>query len=170
MLPDYSDIESRLGDPLWWDQNGVPRYEPFHPRYCGVYAHYATLMIVTCQNCGRQFRVGIWRERHIQSYKEGKLEFVSPTMPTVEDAGSFYYGDPPRHDTGPTPSGECPCGDTMTSDPRQILEFWRWTGWDWERVPELEFQFHIPSIEEWDTKCGFVWNKGSSSTKGDEER
>ena len=130
-----------------------------------MYAEYAALMIVTCQNCGRQFKVGVWRDRYLQSHKEGRLKFVPPIMPTVEDAGNFYFGDPPRHETGPTPSGECSCGDVMTSDPRQILEFWRRKDWDWERVPELEFQFHIPSIEEWDKGCGFEWNKGSDSTE-----
>ena len=31
MLRDYFDIRSRLGEPLWFDDNGVPRYVPFTP-------------------------------------------------------------------------------------------------------------------------------------------
>lgn len=161
MKPNYSDITSRLGEPLWWDENGVPRYEAFHPSLCDVYADYAALMIVTCQACGRQFNVAVTRREYVESFEQGCLKLTPTTLPTVEDAGHFYYGDPPRHKTGPTESGECLAGDTMTSDPRQILEFWQQEDWEWKRKPELEFEFHIPRIEEWDQVCGFDWKKTS---------
>lgn len=128
MWPDYQDIRSRLGDPLWWDEHGVPRYEPFHPKLCDIYARFAALIEVSCQNCCRRFPVGV-------SQPEFRL---FPTVrqvepPTQESIGWFHYGDPPRH--------ECP-GDTMNVDSLRILEFWRRgeeTGWEWVRDPAFEF-------------------------------
>lgn len=141
MLPNYSDITSRLGEPLWWDEHGVPRYEPFHPQWCDVYANYAALILIACQNCGREFIVGV----SVSETKHAIFHRASIELPTPNSLGSFYYGDPPRH----AEEGVCLAGDTMTSVPKRVLEFWHRPldriG-DWHRLPEYEFEIE----EEWD--------------------
>jgi len=146
MLPDYSDITSRLGDPLWWDQNGVPRYEKFHPDYCDIHAHYIALLLVTCQNCGKEFRVA----------SEWPKEFLhgEVILPSQTDIGSFHYGDPPSHG-----GDDCWTGDTMNSEPRRILEFWHRdvcfkAERRWHRHPEYEIELKIPWVVEGDVERG----------------
>ena len=71
MLPDYSDIRSRITEePTWFDARGVPRYGEFSPRMLGVYDMYALLAEIECQMCHNSL------ERLIKG---------------------FSYGDPPRH-------------------------------------------------------------------------
>src|SRR5579875_874086 len=95
VLPDYRDINRRLGEPLWYDEHGVPRYDPFHPDLCGVYNDFVALMLVACQSCGRRFRVA-WGVSTAAS--KLRHEGRAPRLPTAQDSGSFGYGDPPRHD------------------------------------------------------------------------
>jgi hypothetical protein len=150
MLPDYADIVTRLGDPLWWDRNGVPRYEPFHPHHCGVYAKYVALLLVTCQNCRREFKVASeWPKEFIR----GEVELPSPTS-----IGSFHYGDPPRHDWE-----KCLVGDTENSEPRRVLEFWHCDvcskdakEWNWHRHPECELEVKEPWVVEGDKERGLA--------------
>ena len=52
MKQDYSDITAKLGKPLWWDEAGCPRYEPFQPCMANdFYAREVALLRVACQNC-----------------------------------------------------------------------------------------------------------------------
>lgn len=47
-----------VAKPLWWDENGVPRFEPHHPRLCpDIYADQVALVQISCQGCGREFPV-----------------------------------------------------------------------------------------------------------------
>jgi len=55
----YEDITKRLGEPLWYDDHGVPRYDEFHPSMLDVYADFAALSEIACQSCGRRFKVGV---------------------------------------------------------------------------------------------------------------
>ncbi|AEG14358.1 hypothetical protein Desku_0752 [Desulfofundulus kuznetsovii DSM 6115] len=133
MKPDYDDIKSRLGEPLWYDRHGVPRYDPFEPGMCGVYAEYVALLEIACQACGRRFTVAVdldsvecvgWQDRTGLS-----------VLPGVDKPGAFCYGDPPRH--------EC-IGDTMSSDVCRIVEFWersQGTRWKWVRRREYAFDY-----------------------------
>lgn len=43
MLPDYSDIIDRAGEPDWYDQHGAPRYGPFEPDRVSIYCNRATM-------------------------------------------------------------------------------------------------------------------------------
>jgi hypothetical protein len=48
VLPKYEDIlalaeRAGAGEPLWADENGVPRFAKFHPDLLGVYDRYAVL-------------------------------------------------------------------------------------------------------------------------------
>jgi hypothetical protein len=136
MLPDYRDITSRLGPPLWWDDHGVPRYDPFHPDLCGVYDDYGALLEIACQSCGRRFHVasgisgGFYRLRN---------DDRAPVLPVPGNSGAFGYGDPPPHSDA---LGRCP-GETMSSDLVRVLEFWRRDGRDmtWRRDPRHEVRF-----------------------------
>jgi len=130
--PDYNDIRSRLGDPLWYDRHGVPRYDPFRPGMCGVYARYVALLEIACQACGRRFAVAVDLDdlERLEWEKEGAF-----VLPTAEDPGAFCYGDPPRHGC---------VGDTMSSYTCRIAEFWersQETGWKWVRRREREFAY-----------------------------
>lgn len=56
MFPNYSDIIERAGEPDWYDDNGAPRYGPFHPRRVSVYSAEVALLLVACQSCGWRFK------------------------------------------------------------------------------------------------------------------
>lgn len=128
MLTDYKDITSRIAEkPKWYDSNGVPRYDPFRPNDVpNIYAKEAVLYRIDCQACGQQFKVAL----HWHPLDDILLANIE-THPLSWWAakGHLSFGDPPHH-------GGC-AGETMMSESRRILEFWKRDG-DWVRVPELE--------------------------------
>jgi len=128
MLPDYADIVSRLGKPLWYDDHGVPRYDDFHPSMLGVYNDLAVLMEIECQACGELSLVGRGVNRSME-----KIYGRTPHLPTNEGAGLWHYGDPPPHG-----DGRCLAGLTMNSAPRRVVEAWERVGFEWERSPDHE--------------------------------
>lgn len=124
MKQSYHDITDKLGAPLWWDEAGCPRYLPFHPHQCNsIYTREAILLEIVCQACPCRFQVAL------------AYHFFGPKLLTQLKDHQLHYGDPPRH--------ECPAaGETMNSEPVQVLEFWEreshnGTG-NWNRRPELE--------------------------------
>jgi hypothetical protein len=136
MLRDYSDITDQLGDPLWWDDHGAPRYCDFSPLRATIYKKYVVLAQVQCQGCDRVFRAASARpegRHYISEWRETEL-------PTSTDIGSFHFGDPPRHD-------DC-IGETMNIYTLRILEFWErdptvleLDANPWRRRRELEFVY-----------------------------
>lgn len=120
----YEDIRSRLGEPLWWDEQCVPRYDPFTPRLMGVYDNWVCLYEIACQNCGQEFKVAeSWR---IFDLKEGKRR----EEVTADEVAALHFGDPPAHGC---------IGDTMNCDDLRVLEFWhRNEDFEWVRLPALE--------------------------------
>jgi hypothetical protein len=132
----YDDIISRLGPPLWYDDNGTPRYEAFAVGFCNVYDDHIALLEVACQLCDQRFVVA-------SGYHSDRDR--PPVLPHVEAdnqsdpwfaAGDFDYGDPPRHDDH--------AGETMNSVPIRILEFWIRSsarGLPWNREPKYELTF-----------------------------
>ena len=132
MFRSYQDIIAKAGEPIWYDQNGVPRYVPFHPRDgVGVYVNHAAYMKIACQACKREFYVA-------SEFGDDSLDFgnqpmlpQNPTLPidSCWDAvGSFHYGDPPCHGC---------IGDSMNSVPLEIIQFWfrdLKNFKDWERI------------------------------------
>lgn len=134
MLPNYSDITSRLGPPRWYDANGVPRYEAFSPDMCGVYVDHIAYMEIACQACDQRFMVVSETSR---LDRDGEPLF--PCAGTKSECpwdtiGSFHYGDPPRHE-------DCAAGATMNSVPIRVVEFWTRHHFDWQRVPAHEVSF-----------------------------
>ena len=130
MLPDYADIRKRIDeDPLWYDEHGVPRYDPFRPSMLGIYDDLAILMVIECQSCGTPFKVGLGKQRALE-----RAFGSDASLPTEHGVGSWHYGDPPR--------GCCAAGATMNSVPRRVLEAWKRKGVDWVRVPEHEHVYY----------------------------
>jgi len=122
MHASYHDILSRISDPpLWWDQNGVPRFDPFQPCLCpDIYAEVVVLLEIACQDCEEHFCV----EMHYG---------IFTPMSDTRHPKMLHYGDPPRH--GP----HC-IGETMNCDDLRVLEVWKrgssLNGWD--RCVDLE--------------------------------
>ncbi len=140
MLTSHEDITDRLGEPLWYDDHGCPRYAPFNPKLATVYGSHVALIEIGCQGCTRHFIVASVFEPHSWEeilgasldQKEGKeVDFPrKPHLPTLETGiGEFHYGDPPGHDypdAEPDAKGwDRYCvGNTMNSIPLRVLEFW----------------------------------------------
>lgn len=160
MKAGYEDILSRLGEPLWYDYEGVPRYDSFHPNLCGVYASFVSYNQIACQSCVKKFFVAveICNFEIPPSFKfpipppigeAQKIEKVvnkldSSNFPSPWDQiGSFHYGDPPIH--------RC-FGDSMNSVPVRIIEFWQKGPLKdtpcWSRIPRFEFE--IVNLKEED--------------------
>lgn len=126
MHNNYRDILDRIAEaPSWFDDAAVPRYEPFAPTdLANIYADEAALAEVSCQNCGRLFRValtGAFADRGFSLSDSIRLGRVS-------------YGDPPN-------VGCCDAGPAMTSDMRSVLEYWarnREVDFGWRRDPMQE--------------------------------
>ena len=162
MYPLYEDITKRIAEkPLWWDQNGVPRYEPFNPKMCDIYADYGALSLIRCQGCGQDFAVGVaWsivtmsasaHNKTDQPCEDGSLISMGVrwdkdgkngkpiSFPSKQDLGEFGYGDAPWH----TMNGRRCAGTTMTTEDVACLEFWKRVDdhevenfMEWIRLPE----------------------------------
>lgn len=137
MIRTYEDITKRLGAPLWYDDQGVPRYDAFEPRMCGIYAAAIAFLEIQCQTCEARFKVASeWTLLDGARLREPR---VVPKVPHAlsEDTdpwdaiGDFHYGDPPQHDG-------CPAGGTMNSVPIRVIEYWERRDFDWTRRAECE--------------------------------
>ena len=104
MHSNYNDIISRIEkEPEWYDSNGTPRYDDFHPNLCpNIYSHAVGLFEITCQSCGKAFKV----EMHGDIFDGHRMNKLPRT---------WHYGDPPIHDCS---------GDTMNCNDIRVLEFW----------------------------------------------
>ncbi len=135
--PDIIDLADAAGrKPLWWDENGVPRFCAHHPAHSpDVYAREVALLEVACQGCGRRFLVQMaW------SMSSAILSSLSTAYAARGKLSSqvldrvIHYGDPPN-------VGCCAAGPTMNCEDLRVVEFWRQTDrCDWERVPDLEVE------------------------------
>ncbi len=130
MRNSYTDIRSRISSPpFWWDENAVPRYGDFDPRYIpNIYANECVLFLITCQACGRAYQVCMSGRHPLLAEKIG--------------AKTLRYGDPPN-----ACDDDCLSGASMTSEPRRVLGYWhrplevdgKLNG-KWVRDPELEVE------------------------------
>src|SRR6266853_4787652 len=105
----YEDILQRIdASPVWFDEFGVPRYEEFSPKHLGnIYAAEAALAELSCQQCGRLFRVAltnVFARKGFALSDEIRLRRV-------------HYGDPPNVRC-------CEAGPSMNSVMREVLEYW----------------------------------------------
>lgn len=127
MKCNYRDILMRIpARPIWWDEYGVPRYEPFTPdTTANIYAKTAVLFLIECQACQREFNVCL-SESQISVYQRNGRTFADDIAERT-----LHYGDPPN-------LGCCAAGPSMNSVPRRTLEFWHRPSLKWERNPDLE--------------------------------
>ena len=120
MHAQYDDILSRIKEaPKWWDMNGVPRFDDFHPTLCpDIYTDYVGLFLIQCEGCHQRFRV----EMHSSVFNDKMWK----------PPAKWHYGDAPRH-------GGC-AGETMNCDEIAVLEFWHreTPGREWGRIEKLE--------------------------------
>lgn len=166
MRAGYEDIRAladKLGlRPLWWDQDGVPRYIAHHPSHAAnIYAHEVALLRIACQRCGTQqlvqmtwgsmdtVRVRIYAEWAALSRDAPKPDVGDSSLAEFIRTGSIHYGDPPHHDDD---RGEfCHAGCTMNCEDLAVVEYWRntaETAWTWQRDATLEVE--LPQIAEED--------------------
>jgi len=149
MYHPYFDLRARLGEPLWHDEHGVPRYVPFHPEHVGIYYRWVALLEIRCQACEAPFMVADAYDQ-MQVFNQLKahgtetpddldLMKVAGAAPSERDAGWFSFGDAPWH------TDEQCAGTTMTTSVYRVVEFWTRDGgehhMDWRRRPELEFAY-----------------------------
>jgi len=125
MKPDYRDllfIGRKVGmAPKWWDETGVPRFKPFHPKYTSnPYTSFVVLAEVKCAECGEIFRV------------EMTLNYLTDRM-QIPPVG-WSYGRPPFH------LNNCERGFLREVRHIKILKAYRRkkTGNGWERVKKWE--------------------------------
>jgi hypothetical protein len=120
MYPIYPDLREKLGDPLWIDQHGVPRYAPFTPELASeVYCTWVLRLSVKCQACGKIFdcaRSIAWHKIAAEHHKKGQ---PVPDK-SIETAMKWLsgWGDAPWHNWDGSQSSignQCP-GTTMTTD------------------------------------------------------
>jgi hypothetical protein len=124
---DILELAEQLGrEPLWWDDNGVPRFAVHHPRHAAdIYAEEAALVLICCQDCGRELEVQMTRM------------LGRPLLSVLVAARTLHYGDPPSH--ADTEGTFCRAGCTMNCHDLRVLEFWRRdTQLGWVRVSALE--------------------------------
>jgi hypothetical protein len=123
----YSDIRNRIKmAPVWFDFNGVPRYEEPHPNDVpNIYATQVVFYEIACQDCGQKFVV----EDHYSEMDKIWNPNVSDLETQVMEK-TLHYGDPPIHGC---------VGDTMNCDDLRVIAFWkRDMAHEWVRVKELE--------------------------------
>lgn len=129
MLHHYSDITDKLGEPEWWDEQGVPRYCEFSPdEGANIYSDEILLLVIECQDCGREYKVAM------SGPGDGRGDGLADRV----RAGTLHYGDPPNY-------GCDGAGASMNSIPRRVVEFWERSWPEPVRVPELE----IPIECDW---------------------
>lgn len=130
MLARYEDITAKIDmEPLWYDENGVPRYMTFTPELSpDIYAQEVILLAIACQHCHKPFLVEMsWShhqiifDRHSESFTTRVRKWNESD---VKGWGPIHYGDPPIHDC---------TGDTMNCDDIKIIEFWKRDLTDWKR-------------------------------------
>ncbi len=125
MYPLYRDLREKLGEPLWHDQHGVPRYAEFHPSLLGIYDEWAALFVVECQSCGRTFPCA----KGISKMSDHRrIVELFEALKTADGAlyNLIVWGDAPWHDfEGNQASFDSQCaGTTMTTSVVDILQLW----------------------------------------------
>ncbi len=147
MTPLYKDLKIRLGPPVWYDRNAVPRYCEFSPEVAGqIYCDWVMLMEVKCQSCGKVFRCAqafdFWAQQS-QLVMQDKPQVENTVANAVNNL--LGWGDAPWHDADGDECGfdsQC-AGTTMTTDVRG-LELWQKVRSEWVPVPLPE------GCDKWD--------------------
>ncbi len=109
MKQDYNDILKIAGNPIFWDQVGVPRYEIFRPSLSAdIYAYAVLLVEIACQTCNKTFDC-------VVSFQKLNTGSISLNL-----GSEIAYGDPPYHNHQ--------AGESQTSIFLSIKEYWDRSG------------------------------------------
>lgn len=136
MYPIYRDLREKLGEPLWHDAEGVPRYAPFEPNLLGIYDEWACLFVVRCQGCSRDFHCaagwtitnGLMHLTAEQSKERfDKKDDAATVLPLF-----VGWGDAPWHGYNGD-DGQC-SGTTMSTEIMDVREIWHRVNYKWEPV------------------------------------
>ena len=121
MFPQYNDIRSRISkEPIWFDCNGVPRYDEFHPDMApNIYARQVVLLWIQCQSCEEKFYV----------------EMNAGPFGDIRYPKELHYGDPPFHEDR---QGRMCSGSTMNCDDLMVSQVWDKVDFEWVRRKDLE--------------------------------
>ncbi|MEO0401846.1 MAG: hypothetical protein AAF214_05675 [Pseudomonadota bacterium] len=115
----YGDILDRIGTPpLWFDEGGVPRFDPFAPDLVDIYAREAVLVRIECQACRAPFEVAFTNPAASKPLPDGTAD--GRRYPLLRDyimQRVLHYGDPPN-------VWCCDAGPSMNSVPRTVLQYW----------------------------------------------
>jgi hypothetical protein len=127
MKTNFYDITSKLGEPLWWNENGVPRYCEFNIDCITPYSIECALVKIRCQSCHKEYVVSIIR-----------LPWYD--LDTIQDKilnKNLHYGDPPNTEC-------CLSGCTMNSDTLEVLQYWYLNkNLEWMRDNKYEIKFDV---------------------------
>lgn len=107
----YKDIMDKLGEPLWYDEYGVPRYCDFSPDMCNPYAQTVTYFTIRCRYCGKMIKVAksfeVQEEVEIGLLDRNQLKELLQNKEFIDDINYriignypyslFNYGDAPYH-------------------------------------------------------------------------
>lgn len=111
----YSDIHTKAGVPLWYDETGVPRYAPFEPSLCGdSLARQAALLKAACIHCRRDCYVAV-------SCQRTDLDILSD----LAARGMALYGLLPHFGH---------CGRANSGEMLGVVSVWRLSNSTWRRV------------------------------------
>lgn len=129
---EYHDLRSRLGEPLWWDEAAVPRYDPFRPDALDGAHDEVALVEIKC-GCGASWAAAMSSDETDRFYNPW-----SEPLSTRIEQGFLYWG------SAPPGAHACGGGETVSVEVPRVLELWRKvvTPWHaptaWLRVPALE--------------------------------
>lgn len=146
----YHEILDVMGEPIWWTEDGVPRYIPFAPEEAGnLYAYEVALIEIACQACDHRFHVCISSTRMDKALKDRVTVrdriagLDTPRRPgMLLPSRSVYCDDPPNINC-------CAPGPTMTATPVMVEQVWlRSHDEGWVRAPELERPIAPDPIDE----------------------
>ena len=142
----YEDIRNLIDrDPIWFDENAVPRYCRFSPREVAcIYADEIVLALIRCQNCQREFHVAFSssKAKRVRSFimetdcvEKMTLELLDRyRLANAVKLRTLHYGDPPNVSC-------CPAGPSMNSEMIRVVQFWKSFRLEWKRVHALEVSF-----------------------------
>lgn len=131
----------KLGEPIWYDENGTPRYCEFNPQYCYPYARVVAFFEIQCSHCEKIFKVATStdllneydKDFNIERLKSiinnpqviNKVNDLYEVIDQYPELSLFDYGDPPFHWKDKNLNEPC-MGYASSSFTTKILAVYEW--------------------------------------------
>lgn len=94
MVNEFKDITSKLGEAKWFDALGYPRYCKFHPNHVhNIYCDYVALLLVKCQDCGKQIQVSVNLSKTKMYTRQFELDLMGAYFKAKEQKTKQQKGD-----------------------------------------------------------------------------